>query len=304
MPNPNEGGSVDPNEEVLFNAEFPKNGGGTVNNEVPNGEIPNNPNPEQHAAPKNDPVQPAQEKDDGKNNHPDGSQHNSEQPSLTPQEQELRNKQLDLIESYMKQGVEAARKFFNENPEYAVIANRSKRLKEAYRSFIENPATPGEAPAQPAEAPKPKEKVEVQDVDSVADKVYMKNLKREEASMQNMEARSFAEKKGLNVDHFDSLLESAQNLQKVTGQPFSQCLEGAYLTINGKASAKKPSLPSGGGAPKNGAAEVPEKETEIERLMGHGYTRETAEKYYKSKYQNTSPDNQFTGKLGERFRVN
>jgi len=309
MPQNDNGGSANSNSEVMFEASFPKDGGGTV--KATNDEKPVD-QQQQHVQPADDKSsQQTEPKADetGKNSQTDGVKKDAN--SMSSAEQELHNQKLDFIESVMKQGNDQAKQFFQENPEYATIANRSKRLKDSYRNLFEPNADAQQQQQvqQPQQqTPKTDTTDNNQDVDSVADKAYLRIIEKQEKSMQSSEARAFAEKNGLNADDVDALLETAQKIKaSVPSQSFAQCLQGANVALYGNSgNAKSVTTPSGQGTDggDTGNAEAPDKDTEIARLMSkHDVDKATAEKFYKQQYGNSQAKGNFTGQLGETFQV-
>ena len=168
-----------------------------------------------------------------------------QQTDFNKEERRLHLQALDLIGSVLDENYTGDRnKFFQENPELADKANKSKKYKELYRSLSEDEES-YEEPVVEKKSKKAQPFASSEDdiVQKAALKVYKMNLDSERMS----QTESFAEKEGMNIDDVDSLHASAKALYEANSGDiaFSKCLraaKSALVTDGASPSVKIPNL--------------------------------------------------------------
>lgn len=210
-------------------------------------------------------------------------------------EKSLHYKQLNLIENVLDTySPEKAREFFEENEDVAEVANRSKRLKERYRSLMDNKESETKTIPAVKKAVSEETAEEAIDENSLSDRIYLNTIRREKESYQKQSSREFAERNGLNVDDFNVLHSTAVAIEKATGQAFESCLEGAIVSLKGsKTKTTGINVPASMGASPTAKTQ----EIEVNRIMkAYGVDRGRAEKL-------VAQAGTYTGALDERISL-
>lgn len=176
-----------------------------------------------------------------------------EETDFSKEEQRLHLQALDLIGSVLDENYKGdPKKFFDENPELAAKANKSKKYKEQFRSLMDSEDSYQEVDEKPMTQPKAKSKSNIESeediIEKAALKVYNMNLNAERLR----QSEEFAQKEGLNIDDLDTLHSSAKALFDANNGEisFSRCLRAAKLTLATEGKEPSVKIPSSSGSTK------------------------------------------------------